>query len=145
MNHNIMITVDGYSWVAVATTHHTSKQREVSSVACADVPTTVLGALDEHVINIHDVLELVRVHLNDTAINRRTLNIGPIKISWYPLDSDALRADITGRTFAVKITDSNGQAHVFEVGASNSWCALDLCMPSVPGPVRSSIVQPITF
>lgn len=145
MNHQIMITVDGYSWVATATTHHNGKQREVTAVSCVDVPTRVLGALDEHVISVHDVLELVRHYLNDTGSLIREATCGAIEITWYPLNAVALRDDLTGKTYSVKLIDCHGNTHMYETGAGSSWDAMDICKDVLQLPVRSSVVQPLGY
>lgn len=145
MNHQVMITVDGYTWVATATTHHNGKEREVSAIACIDVPLRVLGALSDHLIDVHDVLELVRNYLNDTATVKQEATCGPIEITWYPLNGEALRNDLTGRTFEVKLVDKRGGVHLFDIGAANSWEALDVCGATLDGGPRSSVVVPMSY
>jgi hypothetical protein len=145
MNHSLVITVDGYSWVTIATTHHNGKIREVSAIACIDVPTRVLGALDDHVLSPHDVLEVVRQYLNDTAAAQHGTTCGPIEISWHPLDAAALRADLTGKTYRVKLTDCTGVRHTFETGAANQSAAFAACADLVQQPIRSSVVQPLGY
>lgn len=145
MNHNIMITVDGYSWAAYATTHHTGTQREVTAVSCADVPLQVLGVLADHIIDVHDVLELVRNYLNDTGAVIRSATCGPVSIEWRPLDAAALREDLTGNTYAVKLTDQTGKTHEYEVGACSSWSAMDQCKEQLRLPVWSSVVVPLGY
>lgn len=145
MNHQIMITVDGYSWIAIATTHHNGKAREVSAISCVDVPLQVMAALDEHVINVHDVLELVRTYLNDTTVVRREATCGAIEITWYPLNAVALREDITGNTYSVKLVANDGAIVNYEVGAASSWGAMDICKDALQKPVRSSVVIPLGF
>jgi len=145
MNHSIMITVDGYSWVAVATTHHTGKAREVSAISCADVPLQAMAALDEHVVSIHDVLEVVRTYLNDSAAALYETKCGSIEISWRPLDADQLREDLTGLTFHVKIVDRDGKQHAFNTGASSSLQAWNTCSALVPEPHWSTVVRPLGY
>lgn len=145
MNHLVMVTVDGYSWVTTATTQHTGKQREVIGVSCEDVPTTVLGTLSDHLIDINDVLEVVRNYLNDTGVAQSDTVCGPILISWRPLDRVTLRDDITGNTYHVKLTDLSGAVHHYDVGAATSWHAMDICKAVLQAPVRSSVVHPLGF
>lgn len=145
MNHNILITVDGYRWTAIATTHHTGKQREVTAVSCADVPLHVMATLSDHIIDIHDVLELVRNYLNDTGAVIRSATCGPVSIEWRPLDAEALREDLTGNTYAVKLTDQTGKTHEYEVGACSSWSAMDQCKEQLRLPVWSSVVVPLGY
>lgn len=145
MNHNILITVDGYSWTAIATTHYNRTTREVTAVSCVDVPLQVMASLDEHLINVHDVLELVRHYLNDTGTVIRSATCGPISIQWQPLDPVALREDLTGRTYQVKLTDQTGKQHEFELGAVSSWSAMDQCKAQLQLPVWSSVVVPLGY
>lgn len=145
MKHLIMVTVDGYSWIATALTHHNGKQRQVSRVSCEDIPTHVLGTLADHLIDANDVLEVVRNYLNDTATAVTETQCGPIAITWSPLDRIALRDDLTGNTYHVKLTDQTGQAHEYDVGAATSWHAFDMCKAALQLPIRSSIVQPMGY
>lgn len=145
MNHNILITVDGYSWTAIATTHHNGKQREVSAVSCADVPLQVLGTLADHIIDVHDVMELVRNYLNDTGAVIRSASCGPVSIQWQPLNPEALRDDLTGNTYQVKLTDQTGKQHEFNIGACSSWSAMDTCKEQLKLPVWSSVVVPLGY
>lgn len=145
MNHNILITVDGFAWTAIATTHHTGRQREVTAVSCADVPLHVMATLSDHIIDIHDVLELVRNYLNDTGAVIRSATCGPILIEWQPLNPEALRDDLTGQTYEVKLTDQTGKQYEFTTGAANSWNAMDICKGWLMLPVWSSFVRPLGY
>lgn len=145
MNHSIMITVDGYSWTATAHVHHNGKQRTVDALSCQDVPLQVHAVLADHLIDSHDVLELVRNYLNDTATVKREATCEPIEVSWYPLAATALREDLTGKTYHVKLTDTDGGVHHYDCGAASSVSAITACAEALGKGMRSSVVQPLGY
>lgn len=145
MIHAIMITIDGYSWTAYATTHHNRVAREIAAISCTDVPMVVMATLSDHIIDVHDVLELMRNYLNDTGAVIRSATCGPVGIEWRPLDAEALREDLTGKTYQVKLTDQTGKTHEYEVGACSSWSAMDQCKEQLRLPVWSSVVVPLGY
>lgn len=143
MNHSILVTVNGYSWTATATTERTRSGREVTAVSCTDVPLIVMAAIEDQAVSIHDVLEIIRYHLNDTANKKRDSFCGPVVFEWLPLNPEYLRADILGRTFEVRLTDCHGRTHEYTTGAGSNWEAMDIATAALGLPVRSSVVIPL--
>ena len=146
MRHNILFTVDGYSFLALAFVEHVPNEgRIVTTIAAAHVPQHVMGALTETALTIHDVFEVARYHLNDTAVAVHEQKCGAVEFAWYPLDRDALRMDLTGTPYAVELTDATGQYHCFELGAHSQWDAVDKCKEWVPGPCWSAVAYDQTL
>lgn len=144
MIHNLLVTVEGHTFPAICTTmRNRDYVREVSSVAAPNVSMHVMGTLDEASIDVHDILEVIRHYLNDTATRVTAANCGTILFSWSVQDHDALRADLTGRSYHVKLTSKCGQRFECETGASNSWHALDIAKVVFNRLVWSSVVTPL--
>lgn len=143
MKHAIMITVDGFSFTGHAAISHTASGRVVEQVTCEAPPMQVLGTLEEHLVDIHDVLYIMSEYLNNTARRKHSFECGPIEVSFSPVDPERFREDLTGTTYMVKLIDTHSNVHMFDVGTGNSWVAMDYAKEALAMPVRSSVVQPV--
>lgn len=143
MKHAIMITIDGQSFTGYATVSHATTGRVVEQVTCEAPPLVVLGTLEEHLIDVHDVLYVISEYLNNTARRKHSFECGPIEVSFSPVDPERFREDLTGRTYMVKLVDCHSNVHMFDVGTGNSWVAMDYAKEALSLPVRSSVVQPL--
>src|SRR6056297_2042177 len=143
MKHAIMITINGQSFTGYADISHTSAGRIVEQVTCSEPPLVVLGTLEDHLTAIHDVLYVIGEYLGNTARRKHSFEVGPIEISFSPLDHDRFREDLTGQTYMVKLVDCHSNVHLFDVGTGNSWVAMDYAKEALSVPVRSSVVQPV--
>lgn len=143
MNHSIMITVNGFSFMAEADVVHAPGGRIIDSVTAPNPPLQVLSDLADTLADIHDVLYVISHHLTDTARTHHAIEFGAIGIEFHALDPQALRADLAGKTFMIKLKDSAGTTRLFDVGATDSSTAYYVAADQVPAAILSSVVQPI--
>lgn len=144
MIHNLYITVEGHTFPAICTTaRNRDYVREVTSVAAPWIPPEVIRTLDESAVSVHDVLEVVRHYLNDTATLECSASCGSIRFEWEVMDRDALRSDLTGRSYHVKLTGKGGLRFECETGAANSWEAMDKATAAFGRKVWASVVTPL--
>ena len=143
MKHTIMITVNGFSFQAVAEISHTPHGREVEKVTCSAPPVQVLGELSESLADINDVCYLVQHWLNDTGRRKFSFELGPIEVSFSPIDPERFRRDLTGKTFMVKLLDNHRNTHLYDVGAGSNFEAMDVARENLGRPIWSSVVQPL--
>ena len=141
MEHNIQLTVNGFSFPAHAVIAQGKQGRHVERVTCSAPPFQVLAALEGHIVGINDLLEVARHHLSDTSRSAFNFSVGPVDVSAVPLNLGAFRTDLTGRTYEVEVTDTKGGKHVFDVGASYSFYALTAVEAVIGAPLRSSAVH----
>lgn len=143
MKHSIMITVNGFSFQAIAEVSHITNGRIVESVTCDTPPVQVLGELSESLADINDVCYLVQHWLNDTGRRKFSFELGPIEVSFSPIDPERFRQDLTGKTFMVKLLDNHRNTHLYDIGAESNFEAMDVCKETLDRPIWSSVVQPL--
>lgn len=143
MKHTILITVNGFSFEAIADVTHTDHGRVVNQVTANSPPLQVLSDLQDSLADINDVLYVISHHLQDTARLQHAIELGKTDIAFEPLNPQELRADLAGKTYMVKITDKTGTVHLFDVGATDNGTAYYSALERVPAPVVSSLVQPL--
>lgn len=144
MIHNLLVTVEGHTFPAICTVaRNRDYVREVTSVAAPNVSMHVMGLLDDTAVSLHDILEVIRHYLNDTATRVTAANCGAVLFNWDVMDHDALRADLTGRSYHVKLTGKHGERFDDTIGAANSWEAMDKAKEAFGRLVWSSVVTPL--
>lgn len=101
MKHDIFVTIDGHGFAAVAFTReslYTNKDEYTPRVVyCLQAPVTperLSGSIGGTGLNVDDVLEVVRHHINDISGRHHECTIGDVEISWCVYDYQTLHNDL---------------------------------------------------